>query len=385
MSSELAGGARRVRAGRSGRGGCSSGSRSGGSRPGGSSRRAGNGEGFGGCSWFVGRVVDAISSVRKVGVGVLRIESSHSCEVDGGERGHRRVGSRLVVKERTSTGADCGHVGSEDRSPFRVVGRTGVHVGQVEEWDLIGSGFIICVSRDVGLEVPNGSHGLVGVLSTEMSKAPVVLDGRHHRVMGVEGRVVGASEVFGDDTTKEQGPDGVLDTVRLVLVKGDLDQSPVVIEVGVVEQRREPPSQPFAAEVDAGVVSVVDQVGGDPDVLRNGRGIYIDRKVVEVSDSESSVRYGSNSVEDDVRVVLSLVVGVRASRGVEVVGLGKVQNPGVRGHVLLVGGPRDVLGLEKVDHGRNVVGQEEEVIVVHSEEVTSHCDRLISHCLLSIV
>ena len=50
-------------------------------------------------------------------------------------------------------------------------------------------------------------------------------------------------------------------TVCLSFVKGEQDQSTVVVEVGVVEQWEEPVIDPRARKVNGGVVTIVDHIG----------------------------------------------------------------------------------------------------------------------------
>lgn len=100
-------------------------------------------------------------------------------------------------------------------------------------------------------------------------------------------------------------------------------------------------------------------VGRDEDPLGEGRGVDVDREIVEVPDSGSPLRHVRYAVEDLKGVVLALVVGVSSGRCIEVVGLGEVALERVRRHVLLVGRPRDVLGLEEVDDRTGVRGDAE--------------------------
>ena len=50
-------------------------------------------------------------------------------------------------------------------------------------------------------------------------------------------------------------------TVCLSFVKGEQDQSTVVVEVGVVEQWEEPVINPRARQVNDGVVTIVGHIG----------------------------------------------------------------------------------------------------------------------------
>ena len=80
----------------------------------------------------------------------------------------------------------------------------------------------------------------------------------------------------------------VVDGVHLSFVKGEEDQSTVVVEVGVVEQWGEPEIDPAGRKVKGGIVAIVDHVGCHEHPLRKGRGIDIDGKVVEVANKRAA-------------------------------------------------------------------------------------------------
>ena len=68
-------------------------------------------------------------------------------------------------------------------------------------------------------------------------------------------------------------------TVCLSFVKGEQDQSTVVVEVGIVE----PVIDPRARKVNGGVVTIVDHIGRHEHPLGESRGIDIGGKVVEIA------------------------------------------------------------------------------------------------------
>ena len=111
----------------------------------------------------------------------------------------------------------------------------------------------------------------------------------------------------------------VINSVRLSFVKGEEDQSTVVVEVGVVEQWGEPEIDPTTREVDGGIVAIVDHIGRYEHPLRKGRSIDIDGKVVEVTNIRPASGVLGDGIVDDKRVVLAHPEGIWRCRGVEVV------------------------------------------------------------------
>ena len=102
---------------------------------------------------------------------------------------------------------------------------------------------------------------LIRVTAPQRAEAPVSFYGGKGRVVRVVGRVDRPTGSVGNGTSEQHGEDAVVDGVRLGFVEGEEDQSTVVVEIGIVEQREEPIFDPAGCEVDGGVVAVVDHVG----------------------------------------------------------------------------------------------------------------------------
>lgn len=165
----------------------------------------------------------------------------------------------------------------------------------------------------------NFNHSLVRVLAAETAEAPVGLHSAEGGVVGVEGVVGGVDEVGRDGAAEEKGEDVVVDAVGVVLVKGEQDEGAVVVEARVGEQRGEPELQPVARIADAGVVAVVEHVGGDEEPLGDGGGVDVGGEVVEVAHAgDTGGDVGDGVVEDD-GVVFADVVGVRRGGAVQVI------------------------------------------------------------------
>lgn len=111
----------------------------------------------------------------------------------------------------------------------------------------------------------------------------------------------------------------VVDRIRLILVERQENESLVIVEARVLEERHEPVLEPGRNESDICVVAVVDKVGGDEDPLRDRRGIDISSKVVEVTLEVCARWYRRNRIVEDQRVVLADIVRVRRSRCVYIV------------------------------------------------------------------
>ena len=111
----------------------------------------------------------------------------------------------------------------------------------------------------------------------------------------------------------------VVDGVHLSFVKGEEDQSTVVVEIGVVEQWGKPEIDPIARKVNGGIMAIVNHVGRYGHPLRKGQGIDIYGKVVEVANIRPTCGVCGDRIVDDERVVLAHPKGVWWCRGVEVV------------------------------------------------------------------
>ena len=160
---------------------------------------------------------------------------------------------------------------------------------------------------------------LVRVTAAQRAEAPVSLYSGKGRVVCVVGRIDRPAGIVGDGTSEKHGEDAVVDGVGLGLIEGEEDQSPVVVEVSIVEQGEEPIFDPAGGKVDGGVVAVVDHVGRHEHPLRQSGGVDIDGKVIEVADICSAGGVRGNRIVDYERVVLAYPESVISCRGVEVV------------------------------------------------------------------
>jgi hypothetical protein len=123
----------------------------------------------------------------------------------------------------------------------------------------------------------------------------------------------------GDGAAKEDGHDAVVHGGGLIFVKREEDEGLVVVEVGVFEKGDKPKLEPLGDIFDVGVVGVVDEIRGDEDPLGDGGRVGVDGEVVEITVERGAGGDSGDRVEDDERVVLSRVVGVRWCGCVEVV------------------------------------------------------------------
>ncbi len=105
----------------------------------------------------------------------------------------------------------------------------------------------------------------------------------------------------------------------LIFVKGEEDQSTVVVEVGIAKQWDKPVIDPLARKVDGGIMATVDHIGRHENPLREGRRIDIGGKVVEVAMKRKAGGDRSDRIVEDGRVVLTYVEGMWARIGGEVV------------------------------------------------------------------
>ena len=225
----------------------------------------------------------------------------------------RRVGSSAVgVKARgdeygTAACTDSGRIRRREGHVVFWVQRARDIARQVRQRDVGRRNVEVCVARRAGDEgedvrerpvVPWGQRlslgdlgkrdVLVRVAAPERPETPVSLNGGERRVVRIVSRVHRAASAIRDSSSEKQSKDVVVDVIHFCFVKGEQDQSTVVIEVGVVEQWGEPEVDPIARKVNCGIVTVVDHVGRHEHPLREGRGIDIDGKVVEVANTRAA-------------------------------------------------------------------------------------------------
>lgn len=199
--------------------------------------------------------------------------------------------------------------------------------------------------------------------ASEGGKTPVSGQRGNDRVVSVEGVVSSALQVFGDGTTKQNAVDTVGGGVGARLIKGNEDQS-ILGEVFVLQQRGQEAVHPLTRNVDVAVVGIIGHVGGDEEVL--GQAVVLQilvecGKVLDLARTNSVV---GDRVEQNQWVVLAHVL-VGAGQRVAVTLVARM------GHVLLVFTPGDLLGVEQIGNGGDIGGNLVEVIVVHTEGVTS--------------
>ena len=138
--------------------------------------------------------------------------------------------------------------------------------------------------------------------------------------MCVVGGVDGASPSLGHSAAKQRCPDTVVDTARRVLVKCQENKRPLIIEAGVFEKGDQPVFKPLRHEIDVGVMSVIDKVGGDKDPLWDSGRVDIGSEVVEVTQEGCTGGDVGDRVIQNEGIVFADVERVWRSRGVQVVG-----------------------------------------------------------------
>lgn len=196
--------------------------------------------------------------------------------------------------------------------------------------------------------------------------------------MGKKGTISSASEVLRDGTSKEEGVDLVVDFIGFVLIEGEQDEGSVVIEGWKGQEGNEPEFKPIRGKVDVGVVSVVDDVGCDEGPLRDRRSVDIGGEVVEVAYQRTTFGDVSDRVVDGERIVFPKIERVRSGGGLEVVCLRESESkPPISRYVLLICSPRDLLRLKQVDDGGDVWWDVVEIVVSHSEEITTNRSNII--------
>lgn len=209
--------------------------------------------------------------------------------------------------------------------------------------------------EDVGTDIP----------TAEGWEVPVGLDGSEGRVVGVDVVIGGTDERLGEEIGDDDGLDTVGNGVGGILVEVDEEEG-VVHEVLVGDEGLDEGVEPVSTVGETGVVSIVQHVGGDEDVLGE--------LVVEEILAESL------EILDDVEALLLLGVGVVEHRGIVLADV--VVGTGARvdqletletsvWQVLLVGGKGDAsIGQDIPDVG-DVGWDLVEVVVVHTEVLTT--------------
>ena len=122
---------------------------------------------------------------------------------------------------------------------------------------------------------------------------------------------------------KEKCKDSIVLIIRFVLIRRQHNESTVVVESRVLQQRDKPELEPSRQKCDIGVVCVVDHVRCDKHPLRESVCVDVRRKVVEVAYAFGALRNGGNGVIYNETVVFAHVEGVGRVGCVEVVGLRK--------------------------------------------------------------
>lgn len=215
--------------------------------------------------------------------------------------------------------------------------------------------------EDIGTAVP----------ATKGRKTPVSLNGGQGGVVSVESVINGANQVAGNSTTDEDREDLVFDGVVTGLVKGQQDKR-LVPEVSRVLELLNETTLPDGGEGDVGVVSIVGHVGGDESPLGESVVLNVRPQAGEVLDLGSTGSISGNVVKEDKRIVLAdVVVGIGL-----LVGVVEALETSV-GETLLVFTPRDSLGFQHINDGGDVLGNLIEVVVVHSELVTSSSGSIV--------
>ena len=130
------------------------------------------------------------------------------------------------------------------------------------------------------------------VPAAEGVQAPVRLDRRDFRVVGIEGGIGGALQGLGDSVAEEDGVDFIRLRISFVFVEGEEDEG-VLHEVLVREEGGEEAVGPGAGKGDVGVVAVVGHVGRDKHPLRELVSGEVGVELGEVFyDGEAVLRFG---------------------------------------------------------------------------------------------
>lgn len=256
-----------------------------------------------------------------------------------------------------------------DRPVWRVFGvlvfRQGTGVGLVEV-------------QTLGLDLPVGVAGLFGnpaeqvstaVPAAEGGQTPVGGHGGNDGVVGVESIILGATEVLGDSAAKKEGVDLVSNLVSVVLIEGEHNQR-VLGEVFILEQVRQETISPGPSKGDVGIMRIVGHVRGNEHMLGQLLVVQVIEEGGEVLDLAKTSVILSDRVEHDQRVVLADVV-----TGISL-GIFEPLVAGIR-QMLLVLAPGNAFGIEQIGNGRDIGGDFDKLVVVHSKAIATRGGTII--------
>jgi hypothetical protein len=255
---------------------------------------------------------------------------------------HGGIGNRHWAEERDS-----------ERAWVRLIEE------KVTNWDLRRADL---VTSDFGNKVVDvGSN----IPSSQSVQIPVGLNGGKVGVVGVNIVISGTDQRLWEDIRENDTHNSVGDGVGAILIEVN-DKEGLVHEKLVIQQRRNECKQPIGTIRDSSIMSIVKHVGGDEDVLGKvivGKVILESNKVLE--DIHALLLFGVR-IEQNRRIVLADVV-VGAGTRVDILETLKA----CVWNVLLVGSEGDTLGSQKIPDIGNVRRDLVEVIVVHTEVVTT--------------
>ena len=217
--------------------------------------------------------------------------------------------------------------------------------------------------EDIGTDIP----------PTERVQAPVGLHGSDLGIMVVKVAVGGTNKLLGHGVAKEDPDDPVLLGIGVVFIEGEHDQG-VLHELLVVQEGFKEGLGPCTSNGDGAVVAIRGHVWSDEHPLR--KSILAEFLVEEsqVLDLVQAAGLFCDRVVENWRVVLANVV-VGTGLLVAVV---EALEAGVR-HVLLVGTPRDALGLQQIYNGGDVGWDGGHVVMVDAVVVSRDGGGIVGH------
>ena len=184
-------------------------------------------------------------------------------------------------------------------------------------------------------------------------------------VVVVEVVIGGSDELLGYGVAEEDTQDSVLYSISLVFIEGDQDEG-VLHESLVVEQRLDKSASPGTGNSDVRVMTVARHVGSNEHPLRQLSILEVLVELSEVLVDGEAVKVAGIGVVVDRGVMLANVVIL----AVHMVYPGLALEATV-GHIFLVMTPRDALIFKKIDNGGHILVRLEEVVVLHTEIVSS--------------
>lgn len=217
--------------------------------------------------------------------------------------------------------------------------------------------------EDVGANIP----------STEGVQAPIGLDGSNLGIMVIKVAVSCANKLFGYSITKENADNAVLLGVGVVFVEGEHDEG-VLHEFLVVQEGLEKGFGPGTGNGHGAVVAIRGHVRSDEHPLRKSIVTELFVEKSQVLNLAQAAGLLCDRVVENWRVVLANVV-VGTGLLVAVI---EALEAGVR-HVLLVGAPRDALGLQQIHNGRDVGRDGDHVVMVDTVVVSRDCGSIVGH------